>query len=167
MKKRVISLVVLMCLMGAICMPVSAVSSNQDDEAVIATDEFVVYVTDRSKSVSVYPVNVRTDILYLEDKGLGFRIYAITAIPIIDELSGFVEYNTSLDADHGIVVRYSESNDFPSTGIEWIEYTGNKYDSGVKITASFSGTVGAETEYLGEEVLLDGYFSRTVEATIP
>ena len=167
MKKRVISLVVLMCSMMAMCMPVGAVDTDYDDEVVIGSDEFVVYVTDHSDSKTLYPVNVRTDILYMEDEGLGLRIYGESVVPVVNEISGYVEYNTSFDADHGIVVTFSESSDFPRTGIEWIEYTGNKYDSGVKITASFSGMVGGETEYIGEEVILDGYFHRTVEATIP
>ena len=166
MKKRIISFLMSISIMVSVCTPVGAIDLNQDDPAVIATDEFVVYITD-NRSKTLYPVNVRTDILYLDDEGLGFRVYAFTVVPIINELSGFVEFNTSLDPDHGSIVNYSESNNSPRVGIEWHDYTGNHYRSGTSITATFMGEVGAETEYLGEEVLLDGYFCRTITAEIP
>lgn len=144
----------------------SANDSTHDSLAtVIATDEFVVYLTD-SKTKLVHPVNVTTNILYLEDEGLGFQIRALTGLPIIAEMSGFIEYNTSTEPDRGIPVYYSESNDFPSFEIEWMEYTGRRLSSGVKITASFFGTV-ERAPSIFEDVVLDGYFSRTIEATIP
>lgn len=172
MKKRVLSIIALMCcILKTFCMPVGATNLEQDEPEIIATEEFVVYMTDQSRSVSettaVYPVNVRTNILYLKSKGLGFQIVATTTVPILDGLNGFVEYNTSIDPDHGSVVPYSESNNTPGRTITWIDYTGNKYDSGVKITATFSGVVSADAKYLGQEVLINGPYTQTVTATIP
>ena len=109
MKKRIFSLLVSMLLLCTICIPAGAIDSNQiKDSEVIATDEFVVYLTD-NRSRLTYPLNVRTLILYTESDGLGFYISAVSGVPIITGLNGFVEYNTSLDADHGIVKTYSES----------------------------------------------------------
>lgn len=167
MKKRIISLLVSMLLLCTICIPAGAIESNQiKDSEVIATDEFVVYLTD-NRSRLTYPLNVRTLILYTESDGLGFCISAVSGVPIITGLNGFVEYNTSLDADHGIVKTYSESSNPARSSIEWMEYTGNKYSSGVKITASFVGEVSADKGLFGDDVDVDGYFHRTVEATIP
>ena len=172
MKKRVLSIIALMCcILETFCMPVGATNLDQDEAEIIATEEFVVYMTDQTRSASettvVYPVNVRTNILYLKSKGLGFQIVAVTTVPILNGLNGYVEYNTSTDPDHGSVVPYSESNNTPGKTITWIDYTGNKYDSGVEVTATFSGIVGADAEYLGGEVLIDGPFVRTITATIP
>lgn len=129
MKKRIFSLLVSMLLLCTICIPAGAIDSNQiKDSEVIATDEFVVYLTD-NRSRLTYPLNVRTLILYTESDGLGFYISAVSGVPIITGLNGFVEYNTSLDADHGIVKTYSESNNPARSSIEWMEYTGNKYNS--------------------------------------
>lgn len=167
MKKSIVSLFTLMFLVSTICAPVKAVEVPQVEASnVIATDEFVVHLTDETTRY-IYPVNVRTQILYTKSDGLGFYICAVTGLPVITELKGFVEYNTSLDGDRGIMVRYSESNDPAGGSIEWLEYTGNKYDSGVKITASFSGEVGADEGILGDDAVFDGYFFRTIEATIP
>ena len=152
-------------------MPVGATNLDQDEAEIIATEEFVVYMTDQTRSASettvVYPVNVRTNILYLKSKGLGFQIVATAEVPILDGLNGFVEYNTSIDPDHGSVVPYSESNNTPGRTVTWIDYTGNKYDSGVKITATFSGVVSADAKYLGQEVLVNGPYTQTATATIP
>lgn len=69
MKKRVLSIIALMCcVLETFCMPVGATNSEQDEPEIIATEEFVVYMTDQSRSVSettaVYPVNVRTNVLH-------------------------------------------------------------------------------------------------------
>ena len=167
MKKSIVSLFTLMFLVSTICTPVRAVEVPKVEASdVIATDEFVVHLTDEVTKY-VYPVIVRTQIVYTESDGLGFYIYAFAGLPVITELKGFVEYNTSLDGDHGIIVRYSESNNPVGDSIEWLEYTGNKYDSGVEITASFSGEVGADEGILDDDAVFDGYFFRTIEATIP
>lgn len=167
MKKSIVSLFTLMFLVSTICTPVKAIEVPQVEASdVIATDEFVVHLTDETTRY-VYPVTVRTQILYTKSNGLGFYIYAFSGLPIITDLKGFVEYNTSLDGDHGIIVRYSESNNPVGGSIEWLEYTGNKYDSGVKITASFSGEVVADEGILDDDAVVDGYFFRTIEATIP
>lgn len=65
------------------------------------------------------------------------------------------------------LVPYSESNNTPGRTVTWIDYTGNKYDSGVKITATFSGVVSADAKYLGQEVLVNGPYTQTATATIP
>lgn len=71
MKKRVLSIIALMCcVLETFCMPVGATNSEQDEPEIIATEEFVVYMTDQSRSVSettaVYPVNVRTNFVIYE-----------------------------------------------------------------------------------------------------
>lgn len=82
--KRLFSFGVALSIVMSMILSVSASGQTSVDAAnVIGSDEFVLYLSDE-KSRSVYPVNVRTDILYLEDEGLGFRIYAETAFESLE-----------------------------------------------------------------------------------
>lgn len=139
-------------------------SNEEIDGQVIAEDSFTVYL-ETEKERLVYPVQVSTKILYLESDGLGFYVTAYTGVPIITGLHGNIEYNTSLDADHGISQTYSVSLKQPDYSILWMEYNGKHFSSGVKITASFWGMVEGQID--GEDKISDGYFFRTVTGIVP